>query len=394
MARGWVAIGRAGRGRSRSRVVRARDRAARAPLRGPRHRGAERDHARAGGADRESHTRRHRRRLGRARRLHRRLCSGGAQPGHRARLVEGRSTLRAHRAVTRAGRPQGRLPDLLAQDGSQDAVRGSLPRGRYDRLGPAHRTPPLHRHALSYYERLMRLFDTHAHLHFPDYADDLDAVLERARGAGVRGMVTIGTDRETNGAVVELAKRLPDVWATVGIHPHDAGNAAEADFEAMERLARDESRVVGFGEMGLDFFRNLSPPDDQRKVFRRQIDIARRARKPLVIHCRDAHDETLAILGEERAGETGGVMHCFSGDVEIARRCLDLGFYISLAGPVTYKNARALPAVARFVPEDRLVVETDCPYLPPTPHRGKRNEPAYVALTATRVAELRGADPD
>ena len=240
----------------------------------------------------------------------------------------------------------------------------------------------------------MRLFDTHAHLHFPDYADDLDAVLERARAAGVRGMVTIGTDRETNRAVTALAKRLPDVWATVGIHPHDAGEAAEADFEEMERLARSEAKVVGFGEMGLDFFRNLSPPDVQRQVFRRQVDIARRARKPLVIHCRDAHTETLAILAEERAGETGGVMHCFSGDVEIARRCLDLGLYISLAGPVTYKNARALPDVARFVPEDRLVVETDCPYLPPTPHRGKRNEPAFVGLTAALIAELRNADPD
>ena len=240
----------------------------------------------------------------------------------------------------------------------------------------------------------MRLFDTHAHLHFPDFADDLDAVLERARAAGVRGMVTIGTDRETNGAVVELAKRLPDVWATVGIHPHDAAEATEADFEEMERLAGEEPRVVGFGEMGLDFFRNLSPPDAQRQTFRRQIGIARRVRKPLVIHCRDAHDETLAILGEERAGDAGGVMHCFSGDVEIARRCLDLGLYISLAGPVTYKNARALPDVARFVPEDRLVVETDCPYLPPTPHRGKRNEPAYVALTAEHVAGLRGADAE
>ena len=241
---------------------------------------------------------------------------------------------------------------------------------------------------------MMRLFDTHAHLHFPEYADDLDAVLERARAAGVRGMVTIGTDRGTNREVVALAKRLPDVWATVGIHPHDAGEAIEADFDEMERLAREEPRVVGFGEMGLDFFRNLSASNAQRQVFRRQIAIARRARKPLVVHCRDAHDETLAILDEERAGEVGGVMHCFSGDVEIARRCLDLGFHISLAGPVTYKNARALPDVARFVPEARLVVETDCPYLPPTPHRGKRNEPAYVALTAACVAGLRGADPE
>jgi TatD DNase family protein len=240
----------------------------------------------------------------------------------------------------------------------------------------------------------MRLFDTHAHLHFPDYADDLDAVLERAHAAGVRGMVTIGTDRETNQAVVALARRLPNVWATVGIHPHDAGDAVEADFAEMEELARSEEKVVGLGEMGLDFFRNLSPPEAQRQVFRRQIHMARDLGKPVVIHCRDAHDDTLAILADERAGEIGGVMHCFSGDVEIARRCLDLGLFISLAGPVTYKNARALPEVARFIPDDRLVVETDCPYLPPTPHRGKRNEPAYVALTAAFVAELRGVDPE
>ena len=241
---------------------------------------------------------------------------------------------------------------------------------------------------------VMRLFDTHAHLHFPDYAEDLDAVLERARAAGVRGMVTIGTDRDTNRATVEMARRLPDVWATVGIHPHDAAEATEADFEEMERLAGEEPRVVGFGEMGLDFFRDLSPRDVQEKVFRRQIDIARRARKPLVVHCRDAHAETLAVLTDERAGEVGGVMHCFSGGVEIARRCLDLGLYISLAGPVTYKNARALPDVARFVPQDRLVVETDCPYLPPAPHRGKRNEPAFVTLTAALIAELRREDPE
>jgi TatD DNase family protein len=238
----------------------------------------------------------------------------------------------------------------------------------------------------------MTLFDTHAHLHFPDFADDLEAVLDRARAAGVRGMVTIGTDRDTNRTVVELARRLPDVWATVGIHPHDAAEATEADFEEMERLARSEAKVIAFGEMGLDFFRNLSPRDVQEKVFRRQLGMARAVGKPVVIHCRDAHAEILGILADEKVGETGGVMHCFSGDVEMARRCLDLGMFISLAGPVTYKNARALPDVARFVPEDYLVVETDCPYLPPMPHRGQRNEPAYVALTAARIAELRGVD--
>jgi TatD DNase family protein len=240
----------------------------------------------------------------------------------------------------------------------------------------------------------MPLFDTHAHLHFPDLVADLDGVLERARAAGVTGMVTIGTDRETNPAAVALAERLPGVHATVGIHPHDAGEAIEADFEAMERLAREAPKVVALGEMGLDFFRNLSAPAVQETVFRRQLEMARRLDKPVVIHCRDAHREALAIMGAARVGDVGGVMHCFSADVELAKRCLDLGLSISLAGPVTYKNAGALPEVARFVPADRLVLETDCPFLPPHPHRGQRNEPAWMAITAARVAELRGVSPE
>jgi len=152
--------------------------------------------------------------------------------------------------------------------------------------------------------------------------------------------------------------------------------------------------VVAIGEIGLDFFRNLSPRDVQERVFRHLIGVARRARKPVIVHCREAHPEVLAILGEERAAEVGGIMHCFSGDVAVARRCLELGLLISLAGPVTYPNARALPEVARFVPADRLVVETDCPFLPPQGYRGKRNEPAYLAITAARVAELRGEPLD
>jgi TatD DNase family protein len=241
---------------------------------------------------------------------------------------------------------------------------------------------------------VMRLFDSHAHLHVPEFAPDLDAVLERARAAGVVGMVTIGTDRDTNRAAVALAEKHTDIHATVGIHPHDAAEALDADFDEMERLARESPSVVALGEMGLDFFRNLSPPDVQARVLSRQLALARRVGKPVVLHCRDAHAETLTILGDARVGDVGGVMHCFSGDVEIARRCLDLGLYLSLAGPVTYKNARALPEVARFAPADRIVIETDCPFLPPHPHRGKRNEPAYVALTAARVAELRGETPE
>jgi TatD DNase family protein len=235
----------------------------------------------------------------------------------------------------------------------------------------------------------LELFDTHAHLDVREFDADRDAVLARARAAGVRRILTVGTDAESSRAAIALAGREPDVWATVGIHPHDAGAADEAALAEVERLAR-EPRVVAIGEIGLDFFRNLSPREAQEHVFRRLLALARQVRKPVVVHCRDAHAETLAVLAEERAGEVSGIMHCFSGDVDVARRCLDLGLLISLAGPVTYPNPRALPDVARFVPGDRLVVETDCPFLPPQGYRGQRNEPAYVALTAARVAELRG----
>lgn len=233
------------------------------------------------------------------------------------------------------------------------------------------------------------LFDTHAHLHFPDFAADLGDVMARARAAGVRRMVTVGTDPATSRAAIAIAEREPDVWATVGIHPHDADGAHEAALVEIERLAATP-RVVAIGEIGLDFFRDLSPRPAQERAFRAQLEIARRVARPVVLHCRDAHEETLAILAEHRVGEMGGVMHCFSGDVDVARRCLDLGLVVSLAGPVTYTKARALPDVARFVPGDRLVLETDCPYLPPQPFRGKRNEPAHIAITAARVAELRG----
>jgi TatD DNase family protein len=204
----------------------------------------------------------------------------------------------------------------------------------------------------------VELFDTHAHLHFPDFAPDLADVLARARTAGVRRMVTIGTDAETSRAAVAIAERDPEVWASVGLHPHDADAGDDALFDELERLAASP-RVVAIGEMGLDFFRNLSPRPAQERALRRQLALARALGKPAVIHCRDAHPETLAILEEERVRDVGGIMHCFSADVE------------------------------RFVPADRLVVETDCPFLPPQPYRGKRNEPSYLVLTAARVADLR-----
>jgi TatD DNase family protein len=235
----------------------------------------------------------------------------------------------------------------------------------------------------------LELFDTHAHLHFADFDADRTEIMTRARQAGVTRVVTIGTEVPTSRAAIALAEADPDVWASVGVHPHDAADADDGVLAEIERLAEAE-RVVAVGEIGLDFFRTLSPRDVQERVFRHLIGLARRVRKPVIVHCRDAHAEVLAILGEERASEVGGIMHCFSGDVAVARQCLDLGLLVSLAGPVTYPNARALPDVARFVPADRLVVETDCPFLPPQGYRGKRNEPAYLALTAARVAELRG----
>ena len=234
------------------------------------------------------------------------------------------------------------------------------------------------------------LFDTHAHLHFPEFAGDLPAVLERALAAGVRWLLTIGTSAEGSRAAVALAEREPDLYAAVGIHPHDAAEADEAAFDELRRLAESSGKVVAVGEIGLDFFRNLSPRDVQLEVFRRQLDLARRLGKPVLVHCREAHAETLEILRVEGVPAAGGIMHCFSGDAEVARRCLDLGLLISLAGPVTYPNARKLPEVVKLTPEDRLVVETDCPFLPPQPYRGKRNEPAYLPITAARVAELKG----
>ena len=233
------------------------------------------------------------------------------------------------------------------------------------------------------------LFDTHAHLHFPEFAGDLDAVLARARAAGVRRMVTIGTDVVTSRAAAALAAREPDVWAAVGIHPHEAADADEAALTEIERLA-SAPRVVAIGETGLDFFRARSPREAQTRAFTAQVALARRLGKPVLVHCRDAHAETLALLAADGPLDRGGIMHCFSGDVALARRCIELGLLVSLAGPVTYPKPGALPDVARAIPADRLVVETDCPFLPPQPYRGKRNEPAYLAITAARVAELRG----
>lgn len=234
------------------------------------------------------------------------------------------------------------------------------------------------------------LFDTHAHLHGDEFATDRDAVLARARAVGVGRLLTIGTDPASSRQAVTLAAAHADVYAAVGIHPHDAARADEAALAEIAALLR-APKVVAVGEIGLDYYRNLSPRETQLAALRAQLALARAVRKPVLLHCREAHADLLAVLAAEGAAEVGGIMHCFSGDLDIARRCLDLGLLVSIAGPVTYPNARRLAEVVRALPLDRLVLETDCPYLPPQPWRGQRNEPAYLAVTAARVAELRGA---
>jgi TatD DNase family protein len=233
------------------------------------------------------------------------------------------------------------------------------------------------------------LFDTHAHLHDPAFADDRDAALARARAAGVARILTVGTDPASARDAVALAAAYPEVYAAVGIHPHDAASADDGALAAIAALAR-APKVVAIGEIGLDYYRTLSPRDAQHRALRAQLALARELGMPVLLHCREAHADLLATLEAEGVGAAGGLMHCFSGDLEVARRAGALGLLISIAGPVTYPNARRLGEVVRALGLAPLVVETDCPYLPPQPWRGQRNEPAYLGTTATRVAELCG----
>jgi len=233
------------------------------------------------------------------------------------------------------------------------------------------------------------LIDTHAHLDMKELAADLAAVLERARAAGVARIITIGTDSASSRAAVALAEGHSQLYCSVGLHPHDARLFTEALGEELVRLAASP-KVVGWGEIGLDYHYLYSPIDAQQAAFRVQVRLAAECLLPLILHVREAHEDALRILAEE--GWHRGVFHCFSGDVAVAERALALGYYISLAGPLTFKNAGLLADVAKHVPLTRLMVETDCPYLAPVPHRGRRNEPAYVIHTAARLAELKGLE--
>ncbi len=235
----------------------------------------------------------------------------------------------------------------------------------------------------------MRLVDSHCHLDDPKFEEDREQVIERARLAGVERMMAIGTG---NGppdlaTAVRLADRYPFIYATIGVHPHDASKATSETFVKLRELAA-HPKVLAVGEIGLDYHYDFSPREVQREVFARQLELASEAELPVVIHTREAWDDTVALLRE--GVRNGGIMHCFTGDEQQAREALDLGMHLSFGGVLTFPKADAVRQAARITPEERLLVETDCPYLAPVPHRGKRNEPALMVETVKRLAEVRG----
>jgi TatD DNase family protein len=233
----------------------------------------------------------------------------------------------------------------------------------------------------------VKLVDSHCHLDDSKFDEDREQVIERARAAGVERMLAIGTG---NGppdleVAVRLADRYPFLYATIGVHPHDASKATEETFARLRELAR-HPKILAIGEIGLDYHYDFSPRDVQRAVFERQLALAADAAKPIVIHTREAWGDTLAQI---RALPFGGIMHCFTGDAEQARQALDRGFHLSFGGVLTFPKAESVREAARLTPDDRLLVETDCPYLAPLPHRGKRNEPAFMVETVRRLADVR-----
>jgi TatD DNase family protein len=238
------------------------------------------------------------------------------------------------------------------------------------------------------------LIDSHCHLNYKGLVEDQPAVLERARAAGVTGFLNISTRQSEWDVVVATARREPDVWATIGIHPHEADAHPDLGAQALLDAAADP-KVIGIGETGLDYFYDHSDRAAQRDRFRVHIRVARETGLPLVVHTRDAEDDTAAILAEEMGkGAFPALIHCFTASRGFAERMLELGLSISLSGIVTFKNARELQEIAAKIPVDRLLVETDSPFLAPVPHRGKTCEPAYVADTARFVAGLRGVEPE
>ena len=234
----------------------------------------------------------------------------------------------------------------------------------------------------------MKFIDSHAHLDLSEFNKDMSDVICRAKEGGIENIITIGIGIQECKAAMKIAEEYPSIYAAIGIHPH---NAKSLDLKILDFLEdnANNKKVVALGEMGLDFFRNHSCREDQIRAFRAQLDLAKSVNLPVIIHDRDAHEETLAILEEEKEGLKGGVIHCFSGDAEMAFKCIDMGFYISIPGTVTFKNAKKQIEVVRKIPIEKILIETDCPFLAPVPYRGKRNEPLYVKYVAEAIAKIK-----
>ena len=233
------------------------------------------------------------------------------------------------------------------------------------------------------------LIDSHAHLEMPEFKRDLEGVIQRAKESGVEYIFTVGTEKKDWERALEIANSHPSIYAILGVHPHNAKEIDDQTYPRLRELCRN-GKVKAYGEIGLDFFRNLSARDIQLKRFREQIGLAKELGLPIVVHDREAHQETLEILKSEKGEECGGIIHCFSGDYEMAKVCIDMGFYISIPGSITFKSAESFREIVKRIPLESLLVETDAPFLTPEPFRGKRNEPGYVRYTAQKVAEIKG----
>lgn len=238
---------------------------------------------------------------------------------------------------------------------------------------------------------ILMLVDTHAHLNDEKFNEDRAEVIKRAKEVGVETIINIGYNRETILSTIELVEQYDFIFGAVGWHPNDAHEMKEEDFDWLKEITQ-HPKILAIGEIGLDYYWDFAPKEVQQEIFRKQIQLAKQVNLPIIIHDRDAHQDICSILREEGAKDVGGIIHSFSGSMEMAKECIDLGFYISFSGPVTFKNAKKPKEVATHIPIDRILLETDSPYLTPEPYRGKRNESAYVKFVATKIAELRGMD--
>ena len=235
------------------------------------------------------------------------------------------------------------------------------------------------------------LIDSHAHLDMKDFEKDLEQVLDRAQNGGITHIIVVGIDIPSSFKALELAKRYDFIFSTVGYHPHNADDADSHKLEELSGLV-SEPKVIAWGEIGLDFFRNYSPPEKQIEIFEQQLEMAFQFNLPVIIHDRESHEEVFEIIRKKGIKKHEGVIHCFSGDYELAMAFIDIGYYISIPGTVTYKNALQIQDVASRIPLERMLIETDAPFLAPVPKRGKRNEPLFVTHIAQKIAKLRGKD--